>query len=115
MHRCGLTFLVGVGGRLDGVTCGRLLTKLGVAKRLHAAVLHKRLRLAVAAVNPLLELLFADRSNGTKSLPTVFIVGEVCLSCALDVGETIHHLVLVKTAVLVHLVNDKHITLRGVF
>ena len=115
VHRCGLTFLVGVGGRLDGVTCGRLLAKLGVAKRLHAAVLRKRLRLAVAAVNPLLELLFADRSNGTKSLPTVFIVGEVCLSCALDVGETIHHLVLVKAAVLVHLVNDKHITLRGVF
>ena len=82
---------------------------------LYVLVVGKRLRLPVAALHPLLKFFFAYMRNRTKSLPAFLVVGEICLARTLDVGETVHHLVLVKAAVLVHLVNDKHITLRGVF
>ena len=73
---------------------------------LHILILGKGLRLAVAAVNPFLELVLAHGCNGTQAIPTVFIVRQVSFACFFLAVEAIHHLVLVKAAVIVHLVND---------
>ena len=52
--------------------------------------------------------------NRAKPRPAFLIVREVCTARLLFRGKAIHHLVLVKAAIPVHLVNDKHITLRRI-
>ncbi len=51
--------------------------------------------------------------NSSETGPTLLIVGKICIACGLLGGEAIHNLMLIKRAVLVHLVNDKHIALFG--
>ena len=51
--------------------------------------------------------------NRAEAGPPRLIVGEVCVTRGLLRGEAVHNLMLVKRAVLVHLVNDKHIALFG--
>lgn len=49
----------------------------------------------------------------TEAAPPGFIVGEVCVTRGLLRGKAIHHLMLVKRAVLPYLVNYKHIPFFG--
>ena len=81
---------------------------------LHVLVLGKRLCFSMATIHPFLKLFLRYMSDSTKALPTFLVIGKICLACFFFGRETIHHFVLVKTAVFVHLVNDKHITLRWI-
>ena len=78
-----------------------------------AFVLGKGFGLTSARLNPLLELILADVGNRSEAGPPRLIIGEVRLACGLLVGEAVHNLMLVKRAVIVHLVDDKHIALFG--
>ena len=60
----------------------------------------------MAAVHPLLELVAGNAGDIAKAGPAFLIVRQVRVTRFLLAVEAVHHLVLVKRAVLVHLVND---------
>ena len=65
----------------------------------------------MAALNPFLEVFAAHLGNGAN-LPTIFILSLIGINSGFHARKTIHHLMLVKAAVLlVDLVNDIHVAL----
>ena len=73
--------------------------------------MRKRFGLPVTAIHPLLKIvrLNSGHDNSAPILPTLFIVGKIGAPCLFHTVEAKHHLVFVKRAVGVVLVNHKHI------
>ena len=87
------------------------LKSLAVISGLYALVLAERLGLSVAARYPLLKIFEAHSRhvNPTPILPTFFIVGKIIVFRVACIVEAEHYFMLVKRAVGVVLVHDKHL------
>ena len=80
---------------------------------LHHSIVCKRLSLAVRRLQPLIKGCLRHRSNLTKSLPALGVVGKISLCSSLLRRIAIHHLMLIKLSSLrVHLVNNINITIK---
>ena len=91
--------------------CRRFLFVVGNICRSCYHVMRKRFGLPVTAIHPLLKTVRLDsgHDNSAPILPTLFIVGKIGAPCFFRTVEAKHHLVFVKRAVGVVLVNYKHI------
>ena len=82
---------------------------------LYHSILRKRLSLAVRRLQPLVKGSLRHRSNLTKSLPALGVVGKISLCSSLLRRIAIHHLMLVKlTSLWVHLVNNINVTIKSI-
>ena len=82
---------------------------------LYHSILRKRLSLAVRRLQPLVKGSLRHRSNLTKSLPALGVVGKISLCSSLLRRIAIHHLMLVKlTSLWVHLVNNINVIIKSI-
>ena len=87
------------------------LKSLAVISGLYALVLAERLGLSVAARYPFLEVgkTHGGHVNPTPILPTFLVVGKIIVFRVACIVEAEHYFMLVKRAVGVVLVHDKHL------
>ena len=82
---------------------------------LNHCIVRKWLSLAVRRLQPLVKGSLSHRSNLTKSLPALGVVGKISLCSSLLRRIAIHHLMLVKlTSLWVHLVNNINVTIKSI-
>lgn len=106
-----LYFILFGNAGLSFLRCRRFLFVVGNFCRSCYHVMRKWFGLSVTAIHPLLKTVRLDsgHDNSAPILPTLFIVGKIGAPCLFHTVKAKHHLVFVKRAIGVVLVNDKHI------